>query len=212
MITVYGRRNSSSVQLVLWALHEIGVDHERLDYGHGHASTQSDDFLVMNPMGRVPVLTDGALCLFESAAILRYLGAAYGNDVFWPKDAGARARLDVWAEWGKNTFADAVLDIFVYDVRLDPKTRDPAILTRAVEAVIPLAEILDRRIGQGPWLDGEQFSFADIACGYVLYRYYALDWDRPYLANLAGYYERLQQRPAFRDHVMVSYEALRGTY
>ena len=61
MITIYGRSNSSSVQLVMWAIHELGLEHERLDYGHGHTSTQSEAYLAMNPMGRVPVLVDGDL-------------------------------------------------------------------------------------------------------------------------------------------------------
>lgn len=212
MIKIYGRRNSSSVQLVMWAVHELGLDHERLDFGHGHASTQSDEYLKMNPMGRVPVLVDGPVCMFESAAILRYLGATYGSDDFWPADPARRAPLDTWAEWGKGSFAAAVLDIFVYDVRKSPETRDPEALRAAVAKLIPLAKVLDDRIAAGPWLDGDRFSFADIACGFILYRYDNLDWPRPDLKNLSQYYARLQTRSAFKDHVMISYEALRGTY
>ncbi|WP_028955125.1 glutathione S-transferase family protein [Sulfitobacter sp. 20_GPM-1509m] len=212
MIKVFGRRNSSSVQLVMWAINELGLEHERLDYGHGHASTRTDHYLKMNPMGRVPVIVDGEVCIFESAAILRYLGAMYGSDAFWPADPARRAPLDTWAEWGKGTFTEAVLAVFVYDVRLSPDTRDPQILRDASAKLIPLAEMLDQRIGKGPWLDGNLFSFADIACGHILHRYYSLDWQRPELANLSKYYERLQKRPAYRDHAMVSYEELRGSY
>lgn len=212
MITVLGRRNSSSVQLVMWAINELGVAHQRHDYGHGHASTRTPAYLDMNPMGRVPVIIDREVSLFESAAILRYLGAAYGDDDFWPRDPLRRARLDSWAEWGKNTFTEAVLRIFVYDVRLPPETRDPATLEQATEQLIPLARILDSRIGSGPWLDGERFSFADIACGHILHRYHTLNWARPELSNLSAYYERLQSRRAYRDHAMVSYEDLRGSY
>jgi glutathione S-transferase len=212
MITVYGRRNSSSVQLVMWAIHELGIAHQRLDFGHGYASTKSADYLAMNPMGRVPVLVDGAVCMFESAAILRYLGATYGNDEFWPRDTARRGPLDTWAEWGKNTFTEAVLQIFVYDVRQDPETRDQAFLQRATENLVPLAESLSDRIGKGPWLDGQYFTFADIACGHILHRYYTLNWKRPKLLGLEAYYERLQTRPAYRDHAMVTYDELRGSY
>ena len=212
MITVLGRRNSSSVQLVMWAINELGVEHQRHDYGHGHASPRTPAYLDMNPMGRVPVLIDRDVALFESAAILRYLGAAYGDDDFWPRDPLRRARLDVWAEWGKNTFTEAVLQIFVYDIRLKRETRDPGILDRATKHLIPLAQILDGRIGNGPWLDGARFSFADIACGHILHRYHTLNWDRPALPNLSAYYDRLQSRGAYRDHAMVPYEELRGSY
>jgi glutathione S-transferase len=212
MITIYGRRNSSSVQLVMWAIHELGIEHQRLDYGHGHASTRTDDYLALNPMGRVPVMVDGSVSMFESAAILRYLGAAYGDEDFWPSDPVRRGPLDAWAEWGKNTFAATVLDIFVYDVRLAPETRDPSILERATEKLIPLARILSDRIGDATWLGGDRFTFADIACGHILHRFFALNWPRPDLPRLRSYYERLQGRPAYRDHAMVPYDELRGSY
>lgn len=212
MIKIYGRQNSSSVQLVMWAVAELGIENERLDYGHGHASTQTDEYLALNPMGRVPILIDGDVRVFESAAILRYLAAQYGTDDFWPKDPARRAPLDTWAEWGKGTFTEAVLEVFVYDVRLPPKTRDPRILADATERLIPLAKILDARLGNGPWLDGDRFSFAYIACGHILHRYHSLEWDRPQLRNLEDYYERLQTRLAYRQNAMVSYEDLRGSY
>ena len=44
---------------------------------------------------------------------------------------------NTWPEWGKNTFTEAVLEIFVYDVRLSPETRDPEILERATVKLIP---------------------------------------------------------------------------
>lgn len=212
MITIFGRRNSSSVQLVMWAVGELKIEHERLDFGHGHASTKTPEYLKMNPMGRVPVLVDGSVQIFESAAILRYLAARYGTEDFWPSDPLRRAPLDTWAEWGKGTFTEAVLEVFVFDVRLDPATRDPQVLVGAQERLIPLAHMLNERIAEGPWLDGDRFTFADIACGHILHRYHTLEWDRPRLENLENYYRRLQQRPAYRENAMVSYEDLRGSY
>lgn len=196
----------------MWAINELGVEHERLDFGHGHESTQTSTYLKMNPMGLVPVLVDGPVCMFESAAILRYLAAKYGDEEFWPSDPARRGPLDTWADWGKNAFTSAVLDIFVYDVRQLPEKRDPATLERATQALLPLAKILDERIGGGPWIGGETFTFADIACGHILHRYFTLNWDRPQLDNLARYYAQLQTRNAYLDNAMVSYEALRGVY
>ncbi len=212
MITIYGRRNSSNVQLVMWAIHELGLEHQRLDNGHGYRSATSEEFLQKNPAGKIPVLEDGEVQMFESAAILRYLAAKYGDDDFWPEDPEKRATVDTWAEWGKNTFAEAVLEIFVYDVRLEPQTRDPGILAAAVDKVVPLARILDSRLASREWLGADKFSNADIACGHILHRYFTLDWQRPTLAALDDYYHRLQKRAAYRDHAMVSYEALRGSY
>ena len=53
MITVYGRATSSNVQLVMWAAAELGVEVERLDYGHVHGGTDTDEYRAMNPNGPV---------------------------------------------------------------------------------------------------------------------------------------------------------------
>ena len=57
---------------------------------------------------------------------------------------------------------------------------------------------------------GDRMSLADIPIGTSLYRYFELDLDRPDLPNVAAWYQRLQQRPAYRAHVMVPFGELRG--
>lgn len=212
MLTVYGRRNSSNVQLVMWAVNELGLPHQRIDYGVGHASPKSPDFLSRNPMGLVPVIDDGSVTIWESTAILRYLGSKYGSDDFYPNAPETRGPLDSWAEWGKTTFGHAILDIFVHEVRTAPQDRDPANLDRCVKYLTPLATILNDRLKDRDWIGGATFTFADIACGHLLHRYHTLDWPRPDLPALAAYYERLQNRPAYRDHAMVDYTDLYGAY
>ena len=212
MLRIYGRKSSSNVQLAMWAIGELGLEHERLDYGFGHAPLTTPEFLAMNPMAGIPVLQDGDLTLFEGAAILRYLGAAYGDDAFWPRDPARRAPLDVWAEWGKGTFAPTLGQIFAYEVRTLPEDRDPEDLRKATVLLTRLARILDERLGDGPWLAGDTFTFADIGVAHVLHRYHTFDWDRPGAPNLTAYYDRLQQRPAFREHAMASVDNLRGKY
>ena len=53
-------------------------------------------------------------------------------------------------------------------------------------------------------------SMGAIPIGTALYRYFALDIDRPALPNVTGWYERLQQRAAYREHVMLPFDELRG--
>ena len=209
MITLFGRATSSNVQIAAWALHELNLDHRRLDVGGSFGGTDTPDFRAMNPNGLVPVLRDGDLAMFESAAILRYLGAAYGDDAFWPKDPKARAALDQWAEWSKTTFTAAMTPLFMGTIRTPPSKQDPAAITRAAEAIRPVAKMLDARIGAGPWLAGDDFTFADVAFGPQLYRYFTLPFDRADTPALSAWYDRMQARPDYRDHAAVSYEPLR---
>jgi glutathione S-transferase len=210
MLTIYGRDYSSNVQLVMWAVGELGLSHERLDVGHRFGGTDTPEFRAMNPMRLVPVLRDGAVVMFESAAILRYLGTRYGDATFWPVDPEVRGPLDTWAEWGKHSFAPAANRVFFTHVATPPSKRTPQVLAEAVAAVVPLAKILDARIGAGPWLAGEAFSFADIGPGHILHRYYTVDWARPETPALDAYWERLKARPAYAAHAMKSFEPLRG--
>lgn len=208
-ITVWGRATSSNVQAVMWCAAELGLKVERLDVGHTYGGTDTPEFLGMNPMGKVPVLRDGEVVMFESAAIVRYLAARYGDADFWPAPE-VRGPLDTWAEWVKTSFGPAFLHGLFYPlVRRDPALLSPDILLSGEEENAVLAGMLARRIGAGPWIGGARFSWADILTGHMLYRYYTLPFARADLPELEAYYNRLCARPAFRDHVMVSYEPLR---
>ncbi|MEM6440586.1 MAG: glutathione S-transferase family protein [Pseudomonadota bacterium] len=206
-ITVWGRATSSNVQIVMWTLAELGLLDRttRLDVGHSYGGVDTPEYLAMNPNGRVPVLRDGdGTALFESGAIVRYLCARYGAPAFWPADPAARAPLDMWCEWVKVTLGAAFTSgIFMpYRARHDPAPAD-------VEEVNRLAAILDARIGDGPWMTGKTFGLADLFAGHLMYRFHTLPFDRAPQANLAAYYDRLQARPAFVEHVMVDYSGLR---
>jgi glutathione S-transferase len=211
MITVYGRATSSNVQAVMWGVAELDLPHERLDYGHVHGGTDTPEFRAMNPNGLVPVIRDGDLVLFESCAILRYLGSRYGRFPFWPEDPVARAPVDVWAEWGKTTLArDFTGPRFWGVVRTPPSRRDPEALARAVEVHDRNLAILEAKLGDNPWVMGRDFTLADIVIGHLLYRHFTIEIDRPDRPVLAAYYQRLSERPAYAEHVMVSYESLRA--
>jgi glutathione S-transferase len=162
----------------------------------------------MNPMGLVPVLRDGALTMFESGAILRYLAARYGDGRFWPADAARRAQLDVWAEWGKITLAPAMTAIFLRTARTPPSKRDPAAIAQAVTEAERLLAILAGRLDSGPWLAGDEFTYADLPVAFLLYRYHSLPIERVPVAAISDYYARLQARPAFRLHSMVNFDSV----
>ena len=209
MLTIYGRATSSNVQLAMWTIGELGLDHERLDYGHAHGGTDTPEYLAMNPNGRVPAMRDGDLVMFESGAIARYLCHRHGAEPFWPEDPARRASLDMWAEWIKTTFAPAFAQPIFWALLNHPRGEGAEAVQPAAEALKPLARILDTRLGRGPWLAGEDFTFADLWTGHLLYRYNVLNFDKTATPNLDAYYARLTERPAYRQHVMVDFEVLR---
>ncbi len=209
MITVYGRATSSNVQLVMWTIGELALKHERLDYGHSFGGTDTAEFLEMNPMGRVPAMRDGDVVMFESGAIVRYLAARYGDGAFWPADPVVRAPLDMWGEWVKVTLGPSFALPIFWSLLRHPAGQGGETVQDAAEVVKSLMTMLDHRLGDGPWLAGDRFTFADIFTGHLLYRYQTLVFDKARTPRLDAYYARLTLRPAFSEHVMVSYEPLR---
>jgi glutathione S-transferase len=212
MLTIYGRATSSNVQAVMWTVGELGLAHERLDYGHVHGGLDTPAFRAMNPHGLIPVLVDGdGPPIWESAAIVRYLGARYGSEPFWPADPLARSQADMWAEWGKTTLARSFTEpVFWAVVRTPAAKRDGAALARALKRLEAVLDRLEARLDASPFVGGRSFSFADILVGHVLYRYFDIDIPRPPRPALERYYAALSVRPAFREHVAVSYESLRA--
>ena len=211
MLTIWGRKTSSNVQAVLWCLGELGLPFARHDAGHVYGGTDTPEFLAMNPNGTIPVLRDGEdEPLWESSAILRYLAGRYGDDPFWPRDARQRAQTDKWAEWSKiNVTTNFTGPIFWKLVRTAPKDRDEAAIAAAVRTLCRKLAIAEARLSANPFLAGRDFTLADIQFGHLLYRYYDIPIERPDLPALRAYYDALTARAAFREHVMVSYDALK---
>lgn len=209
MITLYGRATSSNVQLAMWTIGELGLARERLDYGHKYGGTDTPEYRAMHPLGRVPVMKDGDLVMFESGAIARYLCEKYGAAPFYPYALEDRARLDVWCEWIKATVAPMFAQPIFWSLLKFPAGEGGDTVQAAADSIKPHMTALDARIGDGPWLAGEDFTFADLWTGHLLYRYNVLNFDKAATPNLDAYYGRLIERPAFAEHVMVSFEPLR---
>ena len=211
MITVWGRATSSNVQTVMWALAELGLRAERIDWGGAFGGNDDPGYRAMNPNGLIPVLKDAETVLWESPVIVRYLGAKYGDERFWPSDPGRRARLDMWAEWTKTSVSPQLIyKVFWQLVRTKAADRDMNVVREGAAALRELMPRIDARLGEGDYLGGDDVCFADIVAGHVLYRYYTLDFDKAATPNLDAYYARLTARPAYAENVMVSYESLRA--
>jgi len=211
MLTVWGRRSSFNVQKVLWLIGELDLDHNHIDAGGAFGGLDAPDFLAMNPHGRVPVIRDDAATVWESHAILRYLAARHGAGRFWSVDPVARAPVDGWMDWSQTALQpDFLGGVFWGFYRTPEEQRNwPAIraaLARCASHFGRLERLLDGR----RFLLGDDLSLADITAGTSLYRYFELDIERPPLPHVERWYRTLQQRAAFRTHVMIPFGDLRG--
>ena len=104
MTVIWGRMNSVNVQKVVFAAGEVGLAYERREAGGPFGVVNTPEYRAMNPNGLIPVLEDEGLVLWESNAIVRYLGARYGQGTLWAQDAGQRAMADRWMDWQQTVF------------------------------------------------------------------------------------------------------------
>ncbi len=212
MIKVWGRKTSSNVQVVLWCLAELGIEFDRTDAGIHYGVVNTAEYLSMNPNATVPTIIDGDNPpMWESAAINRYLARRYASAPFWPDDPIDQARVDQWAEWSKlNVGLNFSVPIFWKVVRTPKAQQDPQAIASAVARLNQILQIAEDRLAAHQYLTGDDFTLADVMFGHLLYRFYTIDIERAKLAGLERYYQDLQSRPAYREHVMVNYDELRA--
>jgi len=210
MLKVWGRRNSFNVQKVMWLIGELDLPHQHINAGGSYGMVNEPSFLAMNPHGRVPVIEDNGSVIWESHSILRYLAASYGSGRFWQEDAAARSRWDRWMDWSQASLHRDFLDLFWSFYRTPPEQHDPMLIKSHLMLTNAHFAMLDRHLSQLAFMCGDELSLADFTIGATLYRYFEMGIDRPSLPHLESWYRKLGERPAYRQHVMVPFDELRG--
>jgi glutathione S-transferase len=210
MLTVWGRRSSFNLQKVMWLIGELGVEHRHIQAGGQFGGLDTPEFRAMNPHGRVPVIDDNGMIIWESHAILRYLAARYSHGRFWSKDPGERSRSDRWMDWSQTALQpDLLLGVFWGLYRTpEPQRNWPAIYDKVARCALHF-QLLDQMLADRRFLCGNTLTLADIPVGTSLYRYFELEIERPSIPNVTAWYRRLQERRAYRERVMVPFTELR---
>ncbi|HVY65631.1 MAG TPA: glutathione S-transferase family protein [Gammaproteobacteria bacterium] len=204
MLTIYGRTNSVNVQKVLWCLDELGVPYERIDAGLAFGKNREPWYLALNPNGRIPLLVDGAFTLWESNTIVRYLASKHGMGTLCPKSPEARALAERWMDWQLSTLVTPVSIVFQALYRMPAADRDAAAIARHTAEANRAMQLLDSHLKAQPYVAGPDFTMGDIPVGAVAYRWLEMDGiERPELAAVGAWRDRLAERPAFRRHVML---------
>lgn len=205
MLELWGRKNSSNVMAVTWALDEVGQDYVRHNLGGSFGGLDTAEYGRLNPNRVVPTLVDNGEALWESNAIVRYLAAQYGRGTLMPGDAIQAARADQWMEWVKTTLYGVFQPVFFGLVRMPPEKRDQAQIDRNIPLSGKILGIVDQHLGSNQYMAGEAFSMGDIPLGTLMYRYFTMDIDRPALPNVQAWLGRMQEREAYQHNVMLPF-------
>jgi GST-like protein len=189
-------------------LEELGVPYEVRYVNIGAGEQFEPSFLKIAPNNRMPAIVDpegpGAspISVFESGAILQYLGRKFGR--FYPSDERARVAVDEWLFWqmgGLGPMAGQAHHFRQYA----PEKIEYGI-NRYTNEVNRLYGVMNRRLAENPYLGGADYSIADMAAiGWVV-PHENQGQDLDHTPNLKRWFDELTGRPAVERGLAVGRE------
>jgi glutathione S-transferase len=200
MLKLHFAPNSRAGRIV-WLLEELGLDYElnRMDFHP--KDLKSDEHRLRHPLGRVPVLEDGEVSIYESGAIVEYVLARHGDGGLKPAvEAPEFPEYLQWFHYCEGMVMPPMNTIVVHTMLLPPERRDETVLGQAQKllsrAVAPVNAALEGR----EYLIGD-FSAADIMLGHSMFMANRFGQVADEMANVKGYVARIEARPAFQKAI-----------
>jgi glutathione S-transferase len=209
MITVHHLDHSRS-QRVLWLLEELGLPYDIRFYKRNRNMLAPPELRQVHPLGKSPVITDGANTLAESGAILEYLLERYGEGRFAPAPGTPEhLRYRYWMHFAEGSAMPPLLMKLVFD-RLDgpqvpffvrPIARGIANKVKAMLITPNLQrqfDFMEAELGRDEWFAGSEFTAADIQMSFPI----EAAADRAGLKDghprLVDWLARIHARPAWK--------------
>lgn len=196
MLKIYHAPNTRSVR-VIWLCEELGLPYQvtMIDFSAKYRATP--EWRALSPTGKVPVMTDGDIKMFESGAMMDYLLERYGNGRLRPsEDPAELAEYLQWHWFAEATLARPLGEIVNHGREFPGDARLPEVVNEmANRATVCLQAVADH-VENKQFLVNNEFSAADISMGYSLMLGEMLTPDRM-PKGLEEYWQRLKTRPAF---------------
>ena len=183
---------------VVWLCEELELPYERVPVDFSPEYRASAEWRRLNPVGKVPAMTDGDLILFESGAMVEYILDRYGEGRLRPTPgSAAHAHYLQWSWFAEATFARPLGEIVNHRRVFGDESNARVLEEMRERSRICIQAIDDALDGQDYLVDGG-FSAADIMMGYSIFlAHWVKAMDEGEFANVAAYYARLRTRPAF---------------
>ncbi len=196
MFDIYHVPISRSMRII-WLCEELELPYRVHPVDFSPRYRASPEWRRMNPVGKVPVMVDGDLKLFESGAMIDYILEQYGEGrLMPPPGTDAHALYRQWCWFAEATFARPVGEV-VNHRRAFPDGADYEDVIDEMRGRVQLCcDALDAELNGKTWIMGAMFTAADILVGQTLLM--ATRFTRPSLGTaLTGYFERISKRPAY---------------
>ncbi len=203
-ITVYGVAVSPFVRKVVLLLEELGMSFEHHKFT---PLNKPENFTDINPVGKIPALTDGDLTLAESSVICEYLNDKYAEGRFLPSDPALKAK----ARW-LQSYADSQLITTVTTIFFETVVKPKFLGEQADEERMndirenqlpPMLDFLESEAPESGYIVGDQLSLADIAIAthFINGKYAKIQVDAEKWPKLAAYLDRILSLECFKKRI-----------
>jgi glutathione S-transferase len=192
----------------MWMCRELGVPCEHVEIHFGDGSAKTDDYLAINPNGKIPAIDDDGFRLWESMAINIYLAKKYDSPLM-PKHPKGEALVLQWSFWVMAEVEKPLLSILLQRLQVPAdsptggNTRERSPKNQEAESMSvaalerPLA-VLNEHLGGRDYLLGESFTVADLNVASVLAWAIVSKLDLSAVPNVQTWLGRCMARPAAR--------------
>jgi len=210
MIVVHHLNNSRS-QRILWLLEELGVPYEVKRYERDPKTMLAPRaLLAVHPLGKSPVIVDGAVTVAESGAIIEYLVGRYGGGRLIPAaNTPERLRYTYWLHYAEGSAMPPLLLKLVFDRVANAPTPWPiSAIARRIAGTVQSTFIgpqltrhldyMESELNAHTWFAGEEFTAADVQMSFPLEAAAVragLNAGRP---RLMAFLERIHARDAYK--------------
>ena len=200
MLKLHFAPNSRAGRIV-WLLEELGLEYEVNKMAFHPKDLKSDEHRARHPLGRVPVLEDGEVSIFESGAIVEYVMARHGDGGLKPAvDAPQFPEYLQWFHYCEGMVMPPINTIVVHTLLLPPERRDETVLGQAQRLLGRAVEPVNSALEGRQYLVGD-FSAADIMLGHSIFMANRLGQVPDDMRNLKEYVKRIESRPAFQTAI-----------
>ncbi|MCS5636915.1 MAG: glutathione S-transferase family protein [Myxococcota bacterium] len=200
MLTLHFAPNSRAGRIV-WLLEELGLEYElnRMDFHP--KDLKSDEHRARHPLGRVPVLDDGDVRLWESGAIVEYILARYTDGALKPAvDSPLFPKYLQWFHYCEGMIMPPMNTIVVQTILLPPERQNKEALEQAMRLLARALSPIDEALEGKDYLIGD-FSAADVMLGHSCFmanRFGSVSDD---MKHIKAYIGRIEARPAFEKAI-----------
>ena len=192
--TIYGVSGSRAIRS-LWAIEEVGIKYRHVAT-HFFNDSKTEEYLSVNPNGRIPALVDGDITLFESMAINLYLTKKYSPSLH-PKSENGQAQTIQWSVWAISEIEPLQMQIVIQKF-FNRDNIDQSIIDSATENLQRPLAVLNTHLTDHDYLLGESFTVADLNVSGVMLLMQMMDFDLTAYPSIKQWTTKCYSREALK--------------